>query len=218
MRSPKERLSYLLELAAQGDGARAQLAQEISDVLLSWPPEYPESARPPFETLLEKTLRDIDRPTRVAIAARFARRADTPVTLLNQLFFAATPEMKDEIVARNADEETPNTEPAGIDEDSLLAVARNAGGRFSAGLAHALGIAADTANEILLDKSGQALAIACKGAHTGRATFSALAVLCDRSRAAEDSYLRLASYDAVPQSAAERMLTFWRAQASPIAA
>jgi hypothetical protein len=218
MRSPKERLSNLLELAAQGEGARAQLAQEISDVLLGWPPEYPQSARPPFETLLEKTLRDVDRPTRVAIAARFARRADTAVALLNQLFFAATPEMKDEIVARNNEDEISAGDPAGIDEDSLLAVARNAGGRFSAGLAHALGIASDTADEILRDRSGQALAIACKGARTGRATFSALAVLCDRSRAAEDSYLRLASFDAVPQGAAERMLAFWRAQNSPIAA
>ena len=42
---------------------------------------------------------------------------------------------------------------------------------------------------------------------------SALAVLSDRSRAAEDSYLRLAAYDSVPQSAAESLLAFWRHKA-----
>lgn len=218
MRNPKERLSNLLELAAQGEGARAQLAQEISDVLLSWPAEYPSSARPPFETLLEKTLRDVDRGTRIAIAARFARHPDAPVTLLNALFFAASAEMKDEIVARNDEAEGSGQEPQAIDDDILLAIARNTGGRFSAGLARALGIASDTADEIIRDLSGQSLAIACRGARAGRATFSALAVLSDRSRAAEDSYLRLAAYDAIPQAAAERMLAFWRAQNSPLAA
>jgi hypothetical protein len=218
MRPPMERLSNMLELAAQGEGARAQLAQEISDILLNWPADYPASARPPFEALLEKTLRDVDRSTRVAIAARFARHADAPISLLNLLFFTASAEMKDDIVARNGEAETPADEPAGIDEDALLAVARNAGGRFSAGLGHALGVARETAEEILRDVSGQALAIACKGARTGRATFSALAVLADRSRAAEDSYLRLATYDAVPQAAADRMLAFWRAQNAPLAA
>jgi hypothetical protein len=213
-----ERLSNMLELAARGDGARAQLAQEISDILLNWPTDYPASARPPFETLLEKTLRDVDRSTRVAIAARFARHADAPVSLLNLLFFTASAEMKEEIVARNDSGEVPEPEPTAIDEDALLTVARNAGGRFSAGLAHALGVAGETAEEILRDLSGQSLAIACKGARTGRATFSALAVLADRSRAAEDSYLRLATYDAVPHAAAERMLAFWRAQNSPLAA
>jgi hypothetical protein len=168
--------------------------------------------------LLEKTLRDVDRGTRVAIAARFARHANAPVTLLNALFFAASAEMKDEIVTRNTTAELSEPEPRPIDEDALLAVARNAGGRFSAGLAHALGVATDTADEIFRDLSGQALAIACKGARTGRATFSALAVLSDRSRAAEDSYLRLAAYDAIPQAAAEQLLAFWRAQNAPLAA
>jgi hypothetical protein len=218
MHSHKERLSNLLGLAEKGERARAQLAQEISDVLLKWPAEYPASARPPFETLLEKTLRDVDRSTRVAIAARFARHADASVTLLNALFFAASVEMRGEIVARNEELQVAEPSPAQIDEDALLAVARSAGGRFSAGLAHALGIATETADEILRDISGQALAIACKGARTGRATFSALAVLSDRSRAADDSYLRLATYDEIPQAAAEHMLAFWRMQNSPLAA
>src|SRR5579871_6242416 len=127
MRPPMERLSNMLELAAQGDGARAQLAQEISDILLNWPPDYPASARPPFETLLEKTLRDVDRSTRVAIAARFARHSVAPVSLLNLLFFTASAEMKEEIVARNDSGEVPEPEPASIDEDALLTVARNSG-------------------------------------------------------------------------------------------
>lgn len=217
MSSPKERLSRLVELASQGDAARPTLAHELCDLLLDWPSDYPKAARLPFEALLEKAVREVNRETRVALAARFARRADAPVEILNELFFAAPAEMKDEIVARNAREgrATPDV-PGYVDENALLAAARGSKREFRAVFADMLGVRDSMADEILMDTSVQSLAVACKGIHVGRATFSAIAILSDRSRAAEDSYLRLAVYDTVPQSAAERMLSFWRNQRDPI--
>jgi hypothetical protein len=102
--------------------------------------------------------------------------------------------------------------PADFDEDALVLEARRSGEAFRAHFARGIGLSDDIADEILRDESGQALAIACKGAHARRATFSALAVLADPARAIEDSYMRLASYDAVPLGAAEHMLAHWRAQ------
>jgi hypothetical protein len=214
--APKEKLENLLELAARGDGVRVELAHEIADLLLNWPAEYSDGARIPFEALLEKTLQDVGRPTRVAIAARFARSNCAPVELLNQLFFSAAPEMKDDIISRNASGLPSPGDSVSVEDETLLTLARSRQNALPAGLARVLGVAEDTAEEILRDVSGQSLAIACKGAHAGRATFSALAVLSDRSRAAEDSYLRLAAYDSVPQSAAESLLAFWRHKAGTL--
>jgi hypothetical protein len=212
MRPPKERLSRLLELAAQGGAARATLAHELSDILLDWPAEYTEGARLPFEALLEKTIREVDRKTRISVAARFAKRPDAPIDLMNELFFSATAELKSEIVARNAGGFCHDDAGPEFDEHRLLDAMRASRGRLAEPLARALCVLPEMAEEILGDISGQSLAIACKGAHAARATFSAIAVLSDRTRAAEDSYLRLATYDEVPQSAAERILASWRAQ------
>jgi len=214
MRPPKERLTKLLELAAQGAGARPTLARELSDVLLDWPSDYSESAKLPFETLLEKTLRDVDRETRAAIAGRFLQRTDASVDLLNELFFSATVEMKEAIIARNAGPGRKEHAAPEFDEATLLALARRDSQRLQDALATALGVLPETAEEILSDVSGQSLAVACKGAKAGRATFSAVAVLCDKTRAAEDSYLRLASFDGIPQGAAERILASWRVHAA----
>ena len=60
MPTPKERLSHLLELAAQGAGERAALAGEVADLLLDWPETYPAGMRATFEALLEKIVREID--------------------------------------------------------------------------------------------------------------------------------------------------------------
>ncbi len=185
----------------------------MCDLLLDWPTDCPDAARLPFEALLEKALREVDRETRIAIAARFARRADAPVDILNELFFAASPEMKDEIVARNASEGLlPSNIPDSVDEATLLDAARSDIRNFPAVFAHALGVRDAIVNEILADPSVQSLALVCKGIGVGRAAFSAIAILSDKSRAAEDSYLRLAVYDTVPEYAAERMLAFWRSQ------
>jgi hypothetical protein len=218
MSTPKQRLSRLVELASQGEAARPALAHELCDILLDWPTDYPSAARLPFEALLEKALREVDRKTRMAVAARFARRADAPVDILNELFFSATAEMKDEIVARNASEMLLPSEASDfVDEATLLAAARGGMKEFPAIFASALGVCDATVDEILSDASVQSLALACKGIRAGRATFSAIAILSDGMRGAEDSYSRLAVYDTVPECAAERMLAFWRNQREPVA-
>jgi hypothetical protein len=214
MSSPKERLTHLLELAGKGPAARPQLAHELADLLIDWPADYPAAARLPFEALLEKAVRETGHETRAAIAERFAVRPDAPVDLLNELFFAAPPAMKDEIVARNDREGVP-AQPLAIDEARLIAAARDAKSNLPRLFAHVLGLSESTAREILDDSAAQSLALACRAVHMSRAGFSALAVMSDRMRAAEDSYLRLAVYDTVPQAAAERMLAFWRARRAP---
>jgi hypothetical protein len=212
MRTSKERLMHLLKLAAEGESARAQLVQDLSAILIDWPSEYAQTARLPFETLLEKTIREADAGTSAQVADLFARRRDTSVVLLNRLFFAASAETRDRIVARNDGVPERAAGPADFDEDALVLEARCSGETFPAHFARGVGLSDDIAEEILRDESGRALAIACKGAHARRATFSALAVLTDASRAIDDSYTRLASYDAVPLGAAEHMLAHWRAQ------
>jgi hypothetical protein len=213
MSTPKQRLSRLVELASQGEAARPALAHQLCDVLLDWPTDYPSAARLPFEALLEKALREVSRETRIQIAARFARRADAPVDILNELFFAASPEMKDEIVARNASEGLlPSGGPDYVDEATLLEAARSDGEDFPAIFASALGVCDTIVSEILADASVQSLALACKGIRVGRATFSAIAILSDQMRGTDESYSRLSVYDTVPECAAERMLAFWRNQ------
>ena len=213
MSTPKQRLSRLVELASQGEAARPALAHQLCDVLLDWPTDYPSAARLPFEALLEKALREVSRETRIQIAERFERRADAPVDILNELFFAASPEMKDEIVARNASEGLlPSGGPDYVDEATLLEAARSDGEDFPAIFASALGVCDTIVSEILADASVQSLALACKGIRVGRATFSAIAILSDQMRGTDESYSRLSVYDTVPECAAERMLAFWRNQ------
>ncbi len=215
MSTPKERLSHLVELAAQGEAARPRLAHELSDLLLDWPADYPDAARLPFEALLEKAVREVDRDTRAALAARFARRADAPVDLLNELFFAAPAEMKDDIVARNAREGHASADTGcTVDEQHVLDALRSGNG-FTGMFALALGISEATADEILADETAQSLALACKGVHMDRAAFSAIAVLSAKDRGLDDAYARLAAYDIVPEAAAERLLAFWRSRHVP---
>lgn len=197
----KHRLKHLLELAAEGPSARAPLARELCDILVEWPPDYALEAKRPFEALLEKTLREVDETTRTSIAARFALRADAPAGLLHQFFFAP--------VANDAADDRPPGAQDRIDEDALLRAARG-GNQLEHVLARAFKITNAVANEIVSDTSARALAIACKGAHAGRATFSALAMLSDCPPTKADRYLRLAAYDAIPQEAAERLLAYWR--------
>ncbi len=212
MRTSKERLIHLLNLADEGDSARSQLVQELSEILIEWPREYARTARQPFEVLLDKTIREADARTRQAVADAIAHRPAAPVGLLNQLFFAASEGTRKRIIARNDGTPERATGPADFDEDALIAEARHAGKAFQAHFARGMGLSDDIADEILGDESGQSLAIVCKGAHARRATFSALAVLTGPARAIEDSDRRLASYDSVPLGAAERMLAHWRSQ------
>ncbi len=207
----KEHLTHLVELAAKGESARPALAHMISDLLLDWPREYPISARLPFEALLEKALGEVDGKTRAELAARFAQRADAPIDILNELFFAASAEMKDNILARNAEEFRGRQDHTGrIDATALIEVMRKRAWEFPDVFAEALDLPRATIDEIMRDASVQALAVACKGAGLERAAFSTIVTLADRGRTAEDAYLRLAVFDTIPQNAAARLLGFWR--------
>jgi hypothetical protein len=208
-------MTRLVELAAQGAGGTPSLAQELADVLLDWPESYPVSAREPFIVLLGKTIRDVDDAVRATLAQRFLHHQDAPLTVLNELFFAAPAEMKDEIIGRNCDDTSAGDEVCALDEVSLVTLAREHPESFDRRFADALNLRIQTARDILQDSSGRALALALKGAAAGRATYSTIAVLVDRVRAAEDSYLRLASFDIVPPNAARRMLSYWRTQYAP---
>jgi len=92
---------------------------------------------------------------------------------------------------------------------TLIDAARN-GDDFSEVLAKSLGIDARTALKILEDKSGGALAIACKGAHIDRAAFSALALLAHPRRERSHAFSLLDTFDQVATSDAAVMLRKWQ--------
>ena len=101
MRTAKERLSHLLELAAKGAAERAALAGEVANLLHDWPPAYPAPMRASFEALLEKIAREVDEAGRRDLAKRFEASGDAPLSLLNELFLSSSDAMRDEILRRN---------------------------------------------------------------------------------------------------------------------
>jgi hypothetical protein len=213
MTDAKQRLTHLIELATtDAPETRRTLAVELCDLLIDWPPHYPAAMREPFEALLEKTVRIIDGETRRALIARLATRHETPVTLLNEFYFDAPEDTRDAIVLRNALMDGAGAAPAAhTDEAALVAAARSKPqDQFAQAFASLLGIERGTADHILHDHSGRALAVACKGAHLGRATFSALAVLSEAGMALDTARERLSSFDSVPLTGAERLLDYWR--------
>lgn len=221
MSNAKARLAHLLALADQGPGLRAALAEEVADLLMDWPSDYPAAMRATFEALLEKASRDVDAQTRARLVARIGGDPADPLAArilpledLNPIFFSASPAIRSRILARNQafSENEIDEAPQDIEAEArLLAIAR-CGEDCSKILARTLDLPPGTARQIFADPSAQALAIACKGAHLGRAAFSALALLSDKNKGetAQDRYARLASYDAVSASAAGRILESWR--------
>jgi hypothetical protein len=214
MTDAKQRLTHLIELASQNAPEnRRVLAVEVCDLLIDWPVHYPTSMREPFEALLEKTVRAIDEETRRALVAKLAPRPETPLPLLNEFYFDAQSETRDAIMLRNAlmDGDATRTDGIATDEPALLAAARSKPqSEFTESFAALLGIERATAEHILHDHSARALAIVCKGAHLARATFSALAVITESGNGLSEQRERLASFDSVPLTAAERLLGFWR--------
>ena len=96
----------------------------------------------------------------------------------------------------------------------LVAAARDAKlGDFTERFGSAFAIAPCTAETILCDASGEALAVLCKGAHLDRAAFSALALL--KGVHADDTTAQLAAFDTVPQHAAERLTRTWLIHRAP---
>jgi hypothetical protein len=75
-----QRLSHLLQLADQGP--RAALAEEVVELLLDWPPDYPHSMRNICEALLAKAARDVDAATSARLRERLASHPDLAARLL----------------------------------------------------------------------------------------------------------------------------------------
>lgn len=209
--NPRERLNHLLELAGQGAAGQAALFGELAELLLDWPADYAQAMRAPFETLLQKTAREVDAPTRAALAQRLRGHDELPVCLLNEFFLDAPCDVRARILARNEMDGADSGEPAGdaVDGAALVGAARTTNGAFAETFAAMLSLPQAVATEILADETRQALAIACKGAGIDRAAFSAIAVLADPTGTAA---ARLAAFDAVPQAAADRLTRLWRAR------
>ena len=174
------RRAHLLELADKGPALRAALAEELAALLMDGPDECPPAMRPVFENLLTKTAREVDADTRARLRVRlFADR-----------------ELASRVLPKEQDPVAP-----------LIEAARN-GGDITAPLAELLGLDAPNTAEILKEASGEALAIAAKGAGLSRLAFSTLALLA--LPGGGDAAARLAMYDRIATLDAARTLRTWR--------
>lgn len=211
MTDARERLQRLIELAGESapDKQRA-LAFELCDLLIDWPSRYPAPMREPFEALLDKVLRRLDGTTRRLIAARLATNPEIAVALLYEFYLDMPVEARAGVLARNA-AETPASSDSPVDDTPLIDAARR-GSELATAFAQFLGVPAHTAQRILDDTSGNALAVACKGAYVRRATYSALALLALPDIRANPTarHARLSVFDEIPQNGADTMLAFWR--------
>jgi hypothetical protein len=222
MSEPRERLTRLVKLAGEtAPETQRALAFELCDLLLDWPERYPRIMREPFEALVEKVLRRLDEPTRRLIAERLSRNTETPVAILNELYFDVPPVGRARILARNAQGEGEASERGAPDEIALLKSARASSRRdFVATFARSLGLSQTAARAILADVSGDALAVACKGAGMKRAVYSALVVcMAGALKTNIDAlYERLSAFDVIPEGGARRMLAYWRGEGRSFAA
>ncbi len=176
-----QKLSHLLQLADQGPALRAALAEEVAELLIQWPSDYPGSMRRMCEALLAKAARDVDPATRARLRV--------------QLY--SDPELSQRVLPR---------ESAGA---ALIEAARRGEG-LAGTLAQSLGVDDKMAVQILDDETGAALATACKGANIERAAFSALALLARPGRDRAHAFAVLDAFDNVPMSEATRVLRGWR--------
>jgi len=176
-----QKLSHLLQLAGQGRALRTALAEEVAELLIHWPPDYPESMRVICEALLARAAHDLDAATRARLRV--------------QLY--AHPELVSRVLPRQS---------AAL---GLVETARQ-GGDLAMMLALRLGVDKKTAEKVLTDQSGVALAMACKGVGLDRVAFSTLALLAHPGRDRIHSYAVLDVFDSVPTSEAERVLRGWR--------
>jgi hypothetical protein len=216
MFTARERLTNLVELASQSAPEKQRaLATELCDLLIDWPADYSNAMRAPFSALLERVTRGLDRATRRQLATRLAAYAQTPLDLLNGFFFDLPLESRNAILARNDEaNETPGEIASDAEaESSLVDALRNSDSVDAAiALGEFLRIDSATAGNILDDRSSEALAVACKGAHLARATYSIMALLASERApdALDANYARLGLLDSIPQAGAERLLGYWR--------
>ena len=214
MPTAKERLSHLLELAEEGPAQRTALVGDLADLLLDWPPDWPEAMRPPVAALLEKTACETDDATRAKLAARLGGHGELPLDLINEFYLSAPARVRREILMRNELAGGDDADTAAPDATALLRAARDARVRdFAERFGSAFGIAPQTVQAILADTTAEALAVLCKGAHLDRAMFSALTLL--KGAYANDTQARLAAFDTVPQHAAERLTFYWQIHHAP---
>lgn len=204
MRTAKERLSHLLELAAKDAAERAALAGEVANLLHDWPPAYPAAMRASFEALLEKIAREVDEAGRRDLARRFEASGDAPLSLLNELFLSSSDAMRDEILRRN--DAHARSAVARVDGAMLLAAARKRGD-FPSVLAHAAAVPRSISAKITADVSGRSLAVVVKGAGLERPIYSGICILTMAA-----PFAALSVYDYVPPNGAANLLTFWRAK------
>jgi hypothetical protein len=217
MSDVQARLTRLIELAMQSAPEQQRaLAFELCDLLVEWPARYAPAMREPFEALLEKVLRRLDDTTRQLIAGRIAARANAAIPLLNAIYLDVPVEAQATILRHNAELDdgifVPTDSSEG-DETILLAAARAVRGPdFAVAFARFLRISEQTAKRILDDECGNALAVACKGAHIRRATFSALALLTAARLRTDPAarYAFLCAFDDIPESGAARLVHSWR--------
>lgn len=213
MPSAKERLSHLLELAAQGPEQRAALAGEVADLLIDWPPQYPPAMRATFAALLEKIVREVDAPARASLARRCEGAANLPLTLQSEFFLAASPAMQDAILAAN---DAAGTAPRVVLNAEALLAASRVSKDFAGALASIAGLPQGVTRAIVRD--ARALATLCKGAGIRRAAFSAMAILTGPVRTVHENFAMLTVFDRVPANGAAHLIAFWQAQADSAAA
>ena len=219
MSDARERLTRLIELASENAPEKqAALAFELCDLLVDWPPRYPQVMREPFEALLEKVLRRLDETTRRLIATRLSQNSETAVALLNECYFDVPTRARSMILEKN--QEPGEDEPEGVDAEAearLIAAARRMGPiEFTHLFADFLAVSPLMAQSILDDASGDALAVACRGIGMRRVTYSALVVFAAgrAGASARTIYDRLAAFDTIPENGARRMLSHWRKEAA----
>jgi hypothetical protein len=213
MTDARERLTRLIELASENAPEKqAALAFELCDLLVDWPPRYPQVMREPFEALLEKVLRRLDETTRRLIATRLSQHSETAVALLNECYFDVPTKARSLILERNREPDVDDDVAVDATAEARLveAVRRVGAAELAGQFARFLGVSSTMAQSILDDTSGDALAVACRGAKVGRATYSALVVFARRNASAEVLYERLSVFDTIPENGARSMLGHWR--------
>lgn len=202
MSTAKEQLGHLLVLVAERQWT--PLARALTDLILHWPEDYPEAMRGPMAALLETALREVDEPLLAELAPRFAGRSDVPLKVLNLLYLSAPAPQRREILMRNALENPQDAAVAPADGAHILTAARNGARDFLAAFAIGAGLPRKTAQAVLSDTSGEALAVLCRGAGLDRAMFSAIAVLKGPRG------MPLSAFDTVAPNAASHLVADWR--------
>lgn len=201
----KERLGQLLVLAAERRWT--PLARELCDLVLYWPPDYPEAMKGPILVLFETALRECDDATKADLSARLAGHSEIPLGVLNVLYLTASAPLRREILMRNELEGPELRE--NVDADAVLNAARRGARDFATSLAATAAVPYPVAQAVLCDPTGEPLAVLCRGLRLNRAIFSAIALL----RGSEPMPLDV--FDTVPDRAAACLVHSWRMRSNP---